>query len=171
MWLRNQDPDFDPPSKLTRTALQTTMKEEQEKLLEKFRLRRKEQDNGVGFKHVHNGDLCKLKNLYTCSQKNKVRKANYGGYVTLPYKKHCDNKRSCVQDAFANLSKLFGFEMKDLIYKYFEPEDYIDSDINKVLRHLLITNRFFSKKFLHMEVKVDQNIGFIQISCLLAASI
>ena len=40
MRLRNQDPDFDPPSKLTRVALQTTMKEEQEKLLEKFRLRR-----------------------------------------------------------------------------------------------------------------------------------
>ena len=36
MRLRNQDPDFDPPGKLTRTALQTTMKEEQDKLLEKF---------------------------------------------------------------------------------------------------------------------------------------
>ena len=85
--LRNQDPDFDPPSKLTRTALQTTMKEEQEKLLEKFRLRREKQDKGVEFKHVHNGDLRKLKDLYIHSQKNKVRRSNYGGYVTLPYKK------------------------------------------------------------------------------------
>ena len=91
------------------------MKEEQEKLLEKFRQRREKQDNGVGINHVHNGDLRKLKNLYIHSQKNKVRKTNYGGYVTFPYKKYCGNKRSCVQDAFANLSKLFGFELKNLI--------------------------------------------------------
>ena len=119
MRLRTQDPDFDPPSKLTRTALQTTMKEEQEKLQEKCRLRREKQDNGVGINHVHNGDLGKLKNLYIRSQKNKVRRSNFCGYVTLPYKKHCGNKSSCVQDAFANLSKLFGFEKKDLIYKHF----------------------------------------------------
>ena len=100
----------------------------------------------MGINHVHNGDLRKLKNLYIRSQKNKVRRSNYGGYVTLPYKKHCGNKRSCVQDAFANLSKLFGFEMKELIYKHFEPEEYRDTDINKVLKHPLITNRFFIKE-------------------------
>ena len=71
------------------------MKEEQEILLEKFRQMREKQDNGVGINHVHIGDLRKLKNLYIRSQKNKVRRSNYGGYVTLPYKKHCGNKRSC----------------------------------------------------------------------------
>ena len=57
---------------MTRTALQTTMKEEQEKLLEKFRLRREKQNNGVGINHVHNGDLRKLKNLRIRSQKIKL---------------------------------------------------------------------------------------------------
>ena len=58
----------------------------QEKLLEKSRQRREKENNGVGINHVHNGDLGKLKNLYIRSQKNKVRRSNYGGYVTLPYK-------------------------------------------------------------------------------------
>ena len=40
--------------------------------------------------------------------------------------------------------------MKDLIYNHFEPEEYRDTDINKVLRHPLITNRFFIKDiFIH----------------------
>jgi len=144
--LRHENPDFEATEDLTSSGLKDTMKNKQKELMKNLLKKHKKKVDPVGVKHALNGNINALKNHYIRNNKNKIRKAIYGGFVTLPYKKHCGNKRSCVQDAFANLSNLFRFDLKDLIYEYFPPRDYMDTDIKEVMRHPLISHRFYIRE-------------------------
>ena len=108
--------------------------------------KRKEKVDSESVRHTLNGNINALKNHYIRNHRGKLRKAVYGGFVTLPYKKHCGNKRSCVQDAFANLSNLFRLDLKEMIYEYFPPHDYMDTDIKAVMGHSLISHRFYIRE-------------------------
>ena len=151
--LTREAPEFEPKD-LKKSSLQLTMKEEQEKLMEKFNKKRKDNNDKQTTKFVHNGNLKKLKTFYVNQRTTKnMSFGKWGGFVTLPYKKHCGNKRSCVQDAFANVSVLFGFEFRDTIYKYFTPNEYNDTDIMRVIRHPIIKTRFYVKNIFQFGIK------------------
>ena len=130
------------------------MKEEQNKLMEKFKKKVKDKNDKQTTKFVHDGNIKKLKTYYVNQDKaKKIKFGKWGGFVTLPYNKNCGNKRSCVQDAFANVANIFGFDFKDVIYKYFTPDEYNDTDIIKVIRHPIIKTKFYVKNVFEFGIK------------------
>ena len=91
------------------------------------------------------------------SKQEKVINPGGGGGIFIKIKKQCEvNLRSCMQDAVINVGKLFGYELKDDLYKEVPPQIAIDTDFHKVKKAVCIKNfLIFNKVPIDGSVRLD----------------
>ena len=73
------------------------------------------------------------------------RKIDLSGFIDFKMKKSEGYRRSCLQDSMINAASIFGFDIRDQVYKEVPPYDICNSDWNNIMASHTVANLFSFK--------------------------